>query len=118
MSGWSARIAAGPPEEEVGLDPYSIDPTLDAREDRLFVEDGERITSAGVTAGIDFALTLLTDLIGETEAQAIQLQLEYAPAPPFNVELPVSTRIASSPAPPSRNETPAKETSASFPSPP
>jgi cyclohexyl-isocyanide hydratase len=52
------------------------------------VEDGNLMTGGGVTAGIDFALTLLTSLIGETEAQAIQLQLEYAPAPPFNSGTP------------------------------
>lgn len=52
------------------------------------VQDGKLMTGGGVTAGIDFALTLLTDLIGETEAQAIQLQLEYAPAPPFNSGTP------------------------------
>lgn len=52
------------------------------------VQDGNLMTGGGVTAGIDFALTLLTDLIGETEAQAIQLQLEYAPAPPFNSGTP------------------------------
>ncbi|CAH2789692.1 MAG: Isonitrile hydratase (EC [uncultured Caballeronia sp.] len=48
------------------------------------VQDGNLMTGGGVTAGIDFALTLLISLIGEAEAQAIQLQLEYAPAPPFN----------------------------------
>ncbi|AMM17480.1 MAG: DJ-1/PfpI family protein [Pseudomonadota bacterium] len=52
------------------------------------VQDGNLMTGGGVTAGIDFALTLLTDLIGETEAQAIQLQLEYAPAPPFDSGTP------------------------------
>jgi cyclohexyl-isocyanide hydratase len=52
------------------------------------VRDGNLMTGGGVTAGIDFALTLLTDLIGETEAQAIQLQLEYAPAPPFESGTP------------------------------
>ena len=52
------------------------------------VQDGNLMTGGGVTAGIDFALTLLTDLIGETEGQAIQLQLEYAPAPPFNSGTP------------------------------
>lgn len=36
-----------------------IDPTLDAREDRLFVDDGDRITSAGVMAGVDLALHLV-----------------------------------------------------------
>ena len=52
------------------------------------VQDGNLMTGGGVTAGIDFALTLLTDLIGETEAQAIQLLLEYAPAPPFDSGTP------------------------------
>ena len=52
------------------------------------VQDGNLMTGGGVTAGIDFALTLLIGLIGETEAQAIQLQLEYAPAPPFNSGTP------------------------------
>jgi cyclohexyl-isocyanide hydratase len=52
------------------------------------VQDGNLMTGGGVTAGIDFALTLLIGLIGETDAQAIQLQLEYAPAPPFNSGTP------------------------------
>lgn len=47
------------------------------------VRDGNLFTGGGVTAGIDFALTLLAELFGEAEAQAIQLYIEYAPAPPF-----------------------------------
>ncbi|WGY67934.1 DJ-1/PfpI family protein [Burkholderia cepacia] len=47
------------------------------------VRDGNLITGGGVTAGIDFALTIAAELVGDEEAQAIQLQLEYAPAPPF-----------------------------------
>ena len=39
-------------------------------------------------AGIDFALTIAAELAGEEEAQAIQLQLEYAPAPPFDAGSP------------------------------
>ncbi|HET6972172.1 MAG TPA: DJ-1/PfpI family protein [Phenylobacterium sp.] len=46
--------------------------------------DGNIITGGGVTAGIDFAFVLLAELAGETYAQAVQLGLEYAPAPPFN----------------------------------
>ena len=46
--------------------------------------DRNRITGGGVTAGIDFALTLVSQLLGDTTAQAIQLGLEYNPAPPFN----------------------------------
>jgi len=48
------------------------------------VRDGNLITGGGITAGIDFALTLTAELTGENEAMAIQLQLEYAPAPPFD----------------------------------
>lgn len=52
------------------------------------VRDGNIITGGGVTAGLDFAFTLLAELAGETAAQTIQLGLEYAPAPPFNVGRP------------------------------
>lgn len=48
------------------------------------VRDGNLVTGGGVTAGIDFALTLASELVGEKEAQAAQLQLEYRPAPPFD----------------------------------
>jgi transcriptional regulator GlxA family with amidase domain len=47
------------------------------------VQDGNLMTGGGVTAGIDFALTLAAEIAGEDIAQAIQLGLEYAPAPPF-----------------------------------
>lgn len=48
------------------------------------VRDGNVLTGGGVTAGIDFALTLAAEIAGPEFAQAIQLGLEYAPAPPFN----------------------------------
>lgn len=48
------------------------------------VRDGNVLTGGGVTAGIDFALTLAAEIAGDTLAQAIQLGLEYAPAPPFD----------------------------------
>jgi cyclohexyl-isocyanide hydratase len=47
------------------------------------VRDGYFISGGGVTAGIDFALTLAAELTDEATAQAVQLALEYAPAPPF-----------------------------------
>ena len=47
------------------------------------VTDGRFISGGGVTAGIDMALTLAAELIGRPQAEAIQLNLEYAPAPPF-----------------------------------
>jgi cyclohexyl-isocyanide hydratase len=47
------------------------------------VVDRNRVTAGGVTAGIDFALRLVAELAGEPTARAIQLGLEYDPAPPF-----------------------------------
>jgi cyclohexyl-isocyanide hydratase len=50
--------------------------------------DRNRITGGGVTAGIDFALTLVSHLVDRQTAEAIQLRLEYNPAPPFNAGSP------------------------------
>jgi putative intracellular protease/amidase len=47
------------------------------------VRDDAVVTGGGVTAGIDFALTLAAEIAGREVAEAIQLTLEYAPAPPF-----------------------------------
>jgi cyclohexyl-isocyanide hydratase len=52
------------------------------------VRDGKVITGGGVTAGLDFAFTLLAEIAGEAVAQTVQLGLEYAPAPPFNAGRP------------------------------
>jgi cyclohexyl-isocyanide hydratase len=52
------------------------------------VRDGNIITGGGVTAGIDFALTLAAELTNPTVAQFVQLGLEYAPAPPFDSGTP------------------------------
>jgi transcriptional regulator GlxA family with amidase domain len=49
-----------------------------------FVEDGKVITAAGVTAGIDMALHLVSREVGPEVAQAIQLGIEYDPDPPFD----------------------------------
>ncbi len=48
------------------------------------VIDRDRITGGGVTAGIDFGLIIARELCGEAAARAIQLQIEYDPAPPFD----------------------------------
>ena len=48
------------------------------------VVDGNIVTGAGVTSGIDFALSLAAILDGEAVAREIQLQIEYDPAPPFD----------------------------------
>jgi transcriptional regulator GlxA family with amidase domain len=57
------------------------------REQRV-IRQGKIITAAGVSAGIDMALTLLAELHGDAMAQAIQLAIEYDPQPPFNAGSP------------------------------
>lgn len=52
------------------------------------VVDRNRITGGGVTAGIDFALTIAAILCGENTAKLIELMLEYNPLPPFGVGSP------------------------------
>ncbi|MFO0745897.1 MAG: DJ-1/PfpI family protein [Myxococcota bacterium] len=52
------------------------------------VRDGKYATAAGVSAGIDFALTLAEELAGRATAEAIQLGIEYDPAPPFDAGSP------------------------------
>jgi cyclohexyl-isocyanide hydratase len=48
------------------------------------VRDGHIFTGGGVTAGIDFALTIVVEIAGDNVAQGIQLGIEYDPAPPFD----------------------------------
>ena len=48
------------------------------------VFDRNRVTGGGVTAGIDFALSLMAAIRGEEHARIVQLALEYDPAPPFD----------------------------------
>ena len=52
------------------------------------VVDGNWVSAAGVTAGIDGALGLAAELRGDAAAQAIQLHMVYAPEPPFNAGTP------------------------------
>jgi cyclohexyl-isocyanide hydratase len=58
--------------------------------DARVVFDRNRITGAGVTSGIDFALAVVAHLAGEEIAKQIQLQMEYDPAPPFSSGSPSS----------------------------
>lgn len=50
--------------------------------------DRNRVTGGGVTAGIDFALTLVAELIDRPTAETVQLRLEYNPDPPFHAGSP------------------------------
>lgn len=54
------------------------------------VVDRNRITGGGVTAGIDFGLTLLAEMLGEPAARLSQLMLEYDPQPPFDSGSPAT----------------------------
>ena len=48
------------------------------------VRSGKTVTAAGVSAGIDLALWLAGELVGRERAEAIQLNIEYDPRPPFD----------------------------------
>jgi len=52
------------------------------------VRDGSVVTAAGVSAGIDMAIELAATIAGDETAQAIQLGIEYDPAPPFDCGSP------------------------------
>ncbi len=57
-----------------------------------WVRDGKYATAAGVSAGIDLALALAEELAGRDAAEAIQLGIEYDPAPPRQVGSPERAR--------------------------
>jgi putative intracellular protease/amidase len=73
-------------------------PLMGARHvDRRVVVDRNRITGGGITAGIDFGLTLAAHIENEEAARKVQLIMEYAPAPPFQNGTPAqagATRVA------------------------
>jgi len=55
-------------------------------EGRRYVRDGNLVTSAGVSAGIDMTLWLVGQLHGVDHARAVQKAIEYDPAPPYSAE--------------------------------
>ena len=59
-----------------------LDPTIDVRRDERFVDDGDVVTSAGVSAGIDMALHLVARLCSPDRAREIRRAIQYDPAPP------------------------------------
>ncbi|WP_420568810.1 DJ-1/PfpI family protein [Thalassovita sp.] len=58
-------------------------PKVDQVDERVCIS-GNRITGGGMTAGLDFALTVISEIIEEPAAHVMQLLFEYRPAPPFN----------------------------------
>lgn len=59
-----------------------LDPTIDVRRDERFVDDGDTVTAAGVSAGIDMALHLIVRLAGADRARQVRRGIQYDPAPP------------------------------------
>ncbi len=60
----------------------ALDPTIEVRPDDRYVDDGEVVTSAGVSAGIDMALHLVARLAGDQRARDVRHYIQYDPAPP------------------------------------
>jgi transcriptional regulator GlxA family with amidase domain len=59
-----------------------LDSTIEVRRDDRFVDDGDMVTSAGVSAGIDMALHVLARLAGVERAREIRRYIQYDPRPP------------------------------------
>ena len=59
-----------------------LDPTIEVRSDDRFVDDGDVITAAGVSAGIDMALHLVARLAGVERAREVRRGIQYDPEPP------------------------------------
>ena len=59
-----------------------LDPTVDVRPSDRFVDDGDVITSSGVSAGIDMALHLVARLAGRERARTVRRGIQYDPEPP------------------------------------
>jgi transcriptional regulator GlxA family with amidase domain len=59
-----------------------LDSSIDVRADERFVDDGDIITSAGISAGIDMALHLVGRLAGKERAHEVRRGIQYDPAPP------------------------------------
>jgi transcriptional regulator GlxA family with amidase domain len=60
----------------------AADPTVQARPDDRWVDDGDLVTSAGVSAGIDMALHLVARLAGPERARSVRRGIQYDPQPP------------------------------------
>ncbi len=60
----------------------SLDPSIEVRPDDRYVDDGDLITSAGVSAGIDMALHLVERLAGRERAVETKTSIQYFPEPP------------------------------------
>jgi cyclohexyl-isocyanide hydratase len=69
------------------IDQLAAFPNIEVVRERVVV-DRNRITGGGITAGLDFAFTVIAEVIAPELAQTIQLVFEYRPQPPFNTGSP------------------------------
>jgi transcriptional regulator GlxA family with amidase domain len=69
------------------IETLRAEPDLTVLERRRWVRDGNVVTSAGVSAGIDMALWLVGQLHGPDTARTVQHFIEYDPAPPYAAEV-------------------------------
>jgi transcriptional regulator GlxA family with amidase domain len=60
----------------------ALDPTIEIRGEERFVDDGDIVTSSGVSAGIDMALHLVARLAGLERARQVRRGIQYDPEPP------------------------------------
>ena len=82
----AARLLAGRPAtthwEWLGQ-LSDLDPTIRVRPEARFVDDGDVITCAGVSAGIDMALHLVARIAGHDRAREVRRAIQYDPEPPY-----------------------------------
>lgn len=79
----AAGLLAGRPATSWSLDQLTqVDPTIKPQPNVRFVDDGDIITSAGVSAGIDMAFHLIARLTCVQRAQWVRKFIQYDPAPP------------------------------------
>jgi len=81
----AAGVLADPPATThwASLDKLAeLDPSIDVRREDRFVDDGNVITSAGISAGIDMALHLVARLAGRERAREVRRGIQYDPRPP------------------------------------
>lgn len=60
-----------------------LDPTIEVCTDERFVDDGDVVTSAGISAGIDMAVHLMSRLAGVDRAREVRRGIQHDPAPPI-----------------------------------
>jgi transcriptional regulator GlxA family with amidase domain len=65
-----------------------LDPTINVRPDDRFVDDGDVVTSAGVSAGIDMSLHLVQRLARPERARQVRREIQYGPTPPAGHNAP------------------------------